>query len=1027
MKNTFLKKSVGFLLIMVMFASLFTCLMAVPASASASDTKMLHAKATATGLKFGWRSDSSSPIAKGTKYRLSLDWENITNAPLGSSTLGIYCYVGSWKNIFNNSTYYSEWNVSSYPINHGDHYDIDFTLKSSLSECREFVLYFGDINNNISSMEFNTANWVLYTRDASENLTNTGKTFTFPVTIRGASDGAMNSYISSYTTTDRGQLWANNTSSSYARSFVDMPSGYFDVIGGSLQSNLVTFNGVADTYGRFEYTKGWATIPAGNYRFEMDCKIASGTPTIQVGNDVDGTLISGYQTNYTAAYDDVDYKYVITFTISSAWGGNLGARIGNYGTNAVFTCANPTLYLLDANGDPTGSNLINTFSALHYCRSRTGNKWNMKGSAYTCETPIPTHHFTREQDLVTFSAGNSWASMLYLKGWSTLTAGNYRFEMDCKVDYGTPYVHINQRGSSEIAEMTDIVKTYDRVNYKYVLTFTLTGDWTEVLGVRVGSWNSYAGTSFTCAHPTLYKLDANGDPTGSSLINTFSEKYYAASGTPSNPTSERDVWFRAADSISYSKIPSGAFESSGERGVHFPDVAQNSQVLAYKDNYLHLDTGTYRFTIDQADTLSDKGTVNLYYGTDIPIGNAITPTRDTYIGNSRTVEFTISSASGITGFGIFIGNYSSNHVDAYFKKPALYKVENGVMTGINLIKPINTQTLVLRVGLGRASIENGKWSTINYNTGYTEEFDFFTNLSTGPMSKFNAPTFKSHSLTLNDDISINFTVDLSGLNAAQLNSCAMDFAIANDKTYTQTIDKAENLGDGLYRFTCNLTSVQMMETVTPTLTYTGASLIGDAFSVRNYVDYIVANHHDVKLRELVKAINDYGYYSQQYLSEQHAELTFTDVSRIGTAYTASDHSAALSAVSGNAMVKNITGSAVSKVQYNINFGTAISINVKLFKDQTITTSATVAGDVIVKNHDLGSYEEVRILELPITSLGDTITITGAGTSNATAYSVSLSGLSYVRAILNSGSSTTNAKNAVTALYKYYQAALAYAG
>lgn len=574
--------------------------------------------------------------------------------------------------------------------------------------------------------------------------------------------------------------------------------------------------------------------------------------------------------------------------------------------------------------------------------------------------------------------------------------------------------------------MTDIVKTYDRVNYKYVLTFTLTGDWTEVLGVRVGSWNSYAGTSFYCAYPTLYKLDANGDPTGSSLINTFSEKYYAASGTPSNPTSERDVWFRAADNISYSKIPSGAFESSGERGVHFPDVAQNYQVLAYKDNNLHLAQGTYRFTVEQADTLANKGTVDLFYGSNIP--NSLAKTKDTYVGNSRTVEFTISSASGITGFGIFIGNFSSKHVDAYFKKPALYKVENDVTTGINLIKPINTQTLVIEPGLTRAGIDSGKWSTLNYTAGYMESFDFFTNLSTGPMSKFNAPTFKSHSLTLNDDISINFTVDLSGLNAAQLNSCAMDFAITNDKTYTQTIDKAENLGDGLYRFTCNLTSVQMMETVTPTLTYTGASLIGDAFSVRNYVDYIVANHHDVKLRELVKAINDYGYYSQQYLSEQHTELTFTDVSRIGTAYADGDRSATLSAVSGNAMSKSINGTAVSGVRYNINFGSAIFINLKLLKsaDENLTVSVSPAG-VTHEKGNMGDYYLVRLDELPILDLGKAFIVTGTGTSNSTAFSVTLSGLSYIYAILNNGSSSTNAKNAVTALYKYYQAALAYAG
>ena len=785
--------------------------------------------------------------------------------------------------------------------------------------------------------------------------------------------------------------------------------------------DLVEFKGTDWTC--MKYTKGWSTISAGDYRFEMDCKITSGVPCIQVGADETGGTLSA-QSNYVETYDSVDYKYIITFTMTTSFEGNLGAMVGNYGTgnrkgdctgNAVFACANPVLYKLDSDGNPTGSSLINTFAEDYYSTSRAGNKWNRRNfgsSTATCSS-IPAHYFAREQDLVTFSHTNSYACLLYMKSWSTLPAGNYRFEMDCKAETGTPYVHINCRGSEEIAAMTDIVKTYDRVNYKYVLTFTLTSSWTEVLGVRVGSWNDYAGTDLRCAHPTLYLLDANGDPTGSSLINTFSEKYYASSGTPGNPSSERDVWFRAPSGITYSKIPADAFDPSGERMIRFPAVTPSYQVLTYKDSYLHLNTGTYRFTIDQYNA-SGSGTVNLWSGTNI--GDVISKTSDQLIGNSRIVTFTLNSA--ITGFGIFIGNYSDNTADVYFKKPMLYKVENGVTTGFSLIKPINTQTLVLKAGLTRAGIESGKWSSINYQSGNITA-DYINN------NLFNAPTFKSRSLTLKDDVSLNFTVNLSGLSAAQLSSCAMDFVIPNDKTYTQELSKAEDLDDGQYRFTCNLTSVQMAETVTPTLRYGSSSLTGETFSVRNYVDYIVANDHDTKLRKLVRAINDYGYYSQQYLSAQHSELTFTGASRIGSAYTSSDYSAASSAVSGKAMTKSITGSAVSKVQYNINFGSAISINVKLYKDQTITASASLDGINIITT-DKGDYEEVRIFDLPISRLGETVTINGAGTSNKTGYTVTLSGLSYIRAILNS-SSSTDAKNAVTALYDYYKAAIAYAG
>ena len=111
-----------------------------------------------------------------------------------------------------------------------------------------------------------------------------------------------------------------------------------------------------------KYTKSWSTITAGDYRFQMDCKIYSGKPVIRVGNDELGSIISGYQSNYKAEYDGENNKYTVTFTIDSDWTGNLGALIGNYagnygGVNSHFACANPTLYKLDSTGEPSGNSL----------------------------------------------------------------------------------------------------------------------------------------------------------------------------------------------------------------------------------------------------------------------------------------------------------------------------------------------------------------------------------------------------------------------------------------------------------------------------------------------------------------------------------------------------------------------------------------------------------------------------------------------------------------------------------------------
>lgn len=147
--------------------------------------------------------------------------------------------------------------------------------------------------------------------------------------------------------------------------------------------HTVTFDGT-DEWSRFQYTKSWSTLAAGDYRFQMDCKILSGEPIIRVGKDVTGERLPE-QSNYSAVYDRTKYKYTITFTFAADWTGNLGVTVGNYGDFSSFLCANPKLYLLDAAGVPGGDNLINTFAGDYYSDTRQGDKWARRGSGYSCK------------------------------------------------------------------------------------------------------------------------------------------------------------------------------------------------------------------------------------------------------------------------------------------------------------------------------------------------------------------------------------------------------------------------------------------------------------------------------------------------------------------------------------------------------------------------------------------------------------------------------------------------------------------
>lgn len=152
-----------------------------------------------------------------------------------------------------------------------------------------------------------------------------------------------------------------------------------------------------------KYVKSWSTVAAGDYRFQMDCRIYSGKPVIRVGSGEIGDSISGYQSNYKAEYDDGNHKYTVTFTMDSDWTGNLGVLVGNYdgnygGVNSHFICANPTLYMLDLTGEPSGDSLINTFASDYYSTSRVGEKWNRRNFSSgkgVCISPVPERPFMK--------------------------------------------------------------------------------------------------------------------------------------------------------------------------------------------------------------------------------------------------------------------------------------------------------------------------------------------------------------------------------------------------------------------------------------------------------------------------------------------------------------------------------------------------------------------------------------------------------------------------------------------------------
>lgn len=290
--------------------------------------------------------------------------------------------------------------------------------------------------------------------------------------------------------------------------------------------------------------------------------------------------------------------------------------------------------------------------------------------------------------------------------------------------------------------------------------------------------------------------------------------------------------------------------------------------------------------------------------------------------------------------------------------------------------------------------------------------------------------FKTKSLVLAERIGINFFMDLSVLTAEEKADAYMTFEVSNyEKTIRDDFDSEDVNAGGSYCFTCLLTSVEMAETVVPILHYgDGKTLTGASYSVKEYIDTVVANSESFSdnVVLLVRALGDYGHYAQIYLANRKGWTAGEDYTVMpkyrNSDYTSDHYSAYLSNLAGEAMVKNIEGSAVTRVTYNLNFGTGTYININMTSSETITASALVAGERIAAGGD-GSF---RTQGLMITKLGDRFTLTGTGSSNTMPFSVTLSGLSYIRSILNKETeSVAGAKNAVASLYDYYNAAMSY--
>ncbi len=333
----------------------------------------------------------------------------------------------------------------------------------------------------------------------------------------------------------------------------------------------------------------------------------------------------------------------------------------------------------------------------------------------------------------------------------------------------------------------------------------------------------------------------------------------------------------------------------------------------------------------------------------------------------------------------------------------------------------------------------GGWTLQN---GDGEAYDFSTVL-TGHITliakwiEIPVPRFDSYSLFLDGKIGLNFNVyipdDLPGSR-----DCYMTFEITGKypiETPTQIFDaEAVFTRDNTktYRFTCYVNVLQAAEDITATLHY-GEESISTTYSVRSYLGADFSEFSDT-VRELIRAIQNYGHYSQIMLADTHSLTPDTDFAQMPASgdYTPEEIRQVSADVKVYAFVNgNSGGSGVTHIEYSLNLesSTAINIYFTVSDDYTgnfgaylVNGDQTGTENLAVRQGSNSNVYRVQIDDIPAHKLGDASKIRIVA---AKEFEVRFSVLSYVNAVLDYFPDNENLCKAVTALYKYYTATMAY--
>ena len=290
----------------------------------------------------------------------------------------------------------------------------------------------------------------------------------------------------------------------------------------------------------------------------------------------------------------------------------------------------------------------------------------------------------------------------------------------------------------------------------------------------------------------------------------------------------------------------------------------------------------------------------------------------------------------------------------------------------------------------------------------------------------------THNLVLSGKIGVSFNLDLSSFTDAEKTASYMEFSI-NGRTSKAYFDKNSKSPSGkYYSFICYITSVEMADNITAVFHFGNNETITEKYSVYDYICKINENssNYDQVALDLIHSIADYGYHVQPFLAAYNNWTLGKEHKAMNQYYTSAySYDIIKKNLSAHKRITELGTSDIEKFTCSLALDTDTSLNVFIKPKDNYNGSVNI---VTKKGSAATSYKAVKqadgrykvtIPNIPAHQLGDQYLIT-AVTDNGTA-TCKLSALSYAYAVLDGSSFDEIAKDAVSALCEYYEAAVNY--